>query len=457
MKKLALIAAWMVPFFLIADYQDDVGFTELETELGATLPTGAGVVVTQVEAAIDPDGNDWRVNTGLAEFSGKTFYTESPVTGNFSAHANSVGQILYGNSISMTPGITEIHQFKQTDWLENALKTGTSNAPAAALADVQNHSWIGTYTTNAANTDALMRFDYQIQRDNVVSVVGVPNFSNQTGQVLLWNAHNAIAVGLSDGSHNAPDTTTNGTGRSKPDIVAPAGPNYANGQFTSFSTPVVGSAASLLIETARNQSIPDAQEALMIKGFVLGGATKSDLAGWSQTSSDPLDDTFGVGELNVFNSYQILTAGQQEASEIVDVDNIGWDFGSAALDGKFYTFEVPADKILEEFAITLTWFAEVVDTQNGPNFAPASTLADMLLNLYDDSNNLIASSDSAVDNVELIYLSQLGEGRYTIEVGSDTGGQEYALTWFGNEVPEPATVALLFGIVALAVAWRRKR
>ena len=37
-----------------ADYKADIGYTQLQTELGSNTPTGNGVPVTQVEADATP-------------------------------------------------------------------------------------------------------------------------------------------------------------------------------------------------------------------------------------------------------------------------------------------------------------------------------------------------------------------------------------------------------------------
>ena len=54
-----------------ADWKSDIGYTALQAELGANMPTGAGVKVTQVEASWGmPDPSN-------AEFAGKTFTAEN--------------------------------------------------------------------------------------------------------------------------------------------------------------------------------------------------------------------------------------------------------------------------------------------------------------------------------------------------------------------------------------------
>ena len=102
-----------------ADWKLDIGYTALQTELGSTLPTGAGVKVTQVEAAYGkPDPTN-------AEFAGKTFTLKSPSL-SISGHATAVGQYFYGHSTSLAPGITNIDCYDAGDWMANFLGSGSS-------------------------------------------------------------------------------------------------------------------------------------------------------------------------------------------------------------------------------------------------------------------------------------------------------------------------------------------
>src|SRR5436305_1350635 len=51
-------AALLAPAPLAADYKDDIGYTALVARLGASTPSGTGVIVTQVEASdSSPDAN----------------------------------------------------------------------------------------------------------------------------------------------------------------------------------------------------------------------------------------------------------------------------------------------------------------------------------------------------------------------------------------------------------------
>ena len=67
---------------------------------------------------------------------------------------------------------------------------------------------------------------------------------------LLSHLFNGIAVGRSDGNHEAGGTLTgyDRADRMKPEMVAPA-------SATSYATPLVSGASALLIETARNVAV----------------------------------------------------------------------------------------------------------------------------------------------------------------------------------------------------------
>ena len=85
---------------------------------------------------------------------------------------------------------------------------------------------------------------------------------------------------------------------------------------------------------------------------------------------------------------------------------------------------VPIGFELRQFSTILTWNVRV------NNFFTPS-LANLALHLRDSSNNLLQTSDSAVDNVEHIWRDEnntLAAGDYTLEVTSNRG-IEYALAW----------------------------
>jgi hypothetical protein len=64
---------------------DQVGLTDLRNRLGASAPTGAGVIVMQGEALVGP--NQYLPDSSLSDFAGKTF-TDRSGGGAVSGHAS---------------------------------------------------------------------------------------------------------------------------------------------------------------------------------------------------------------------------------------------------------------------------------------------------------------------------------------------------------------------------------
>src|ERR1035437_7580352 len=80
-----------------ADWMSEMGFTQLQAELGANMLTGAGITVAQVEAE-DPTNHNFMPDTTYADFTGKTIIQKSRTgSGGISSHATAVGDCLYGN------------------------------------------------------------------------------------------------------------------------------------------------------------------------------------------------------------------------------------------------------------------------------------------------------------------------------------------------------------------------
>lgn len=428
-----------------------IGYNALQAELGAATPTGAGVKVSVVEASWDGRASNYAPDDTDSEFGGKSFTYKSGSHSD-SLHATEVGRHLFGLSTSMTPGITEVDSYYSADWRSDYLNTGSFSAPDVETSQVQNHSWI----SSNSSTDVLRRLDHAINRDGFTAVVGVNNW-NGSGSApshppLLSSSYNSIAVGLSSGRHSRGGTTADGTGRIKPDIVAPD-------SAVSFATPTVSSAAALLREVAGNDSsLANGLQPETVKAVLMAGATKEEFAGWDRTTTRPLDDVYGAGELNVYRSYQILTGGEQEAG--TSVSQRGWDFTTTGASNASYFFDVVDNTELTDLSVLLTW-----NRQAGPGalgwLTPDSSLANLDLSLTmmngSDFGSILDISQSAVDNVEHIYFdSPLSTGRYALTVSSDTLGTEYALAWHGTTVliPEPGGLLIIL-IGAASIACRR--
>ena len=102
------------PFMASAGYKDDIGYTALQSALGANMPDGRGVAVCQVEAV---NNQSWMPDTGYSQFSGKTISDRTGNCPGTSPHATTVGTYFYGSDQSIAPAVTAINVYEATDWL----------------------------------------------------------------------------------------------------------------------------------------------------------------------------------------------------------------------------------------------------------------------------------------------------------------------------------------------------
>ncbi len=454
----------------LADYKDDIGYTQLVNELGlGNVPNGAGVKVTQVEADEDASesGIRYRPNEANAGFAGKTITDKSGVSNPASArstHATNVGLLFYGNS-SIASGITQIDAYEANNWLGTGflrpLSGATPQVPLVETSRIQNHSWIGSFAEDATATDRLRRFDFMIDRDNVIAAVGVNNGTSTNVPTMLGQSYNSISVGRVDGAHSAGFSTVDGTGRIKPDIVAPQG-------STSNATAVVSAAAAMLVQKAdTTPGLANGSKAQVVKATLMAGATKNQFLTWDRTTTRPLDDRFGAGALNIYRSYHILAAGEQNATNLATVADTGWDWNNATASTLLYFFDVEEGESISEFSAVLTWHRLVADGGPGGGFnGLTSTMANLDLRLFYASGFALGSqldaSLSTVDNVEHIWFTDgLTTGRYALQLSVDAVGLnqqiDYGLAWHSVVIPEPGSLGLLMVTVAWVVTSRRRR
>ncbi len=442
---------------LRASYLDDIGYTALVQQLadsGNTLPDGSGVTVTQVEATVTSGIYAYMPTTSLFSDVTITNASSASYTPSTSWHANMVGNLIYGNS-SMGSGISDVTIYYVSDWYLNSLNYGYNTAPDTETSDVQNHSWVGSTGNTSADRNILNRLDYSIQADDYVAVVGINNNEDGTASAanLLASAYNVISVGVTDGTHSAGTGSAVSSTVQFPHLVVPT-------TTTSEATAVVSSAASLLIQTGRGMSSANAVKSETIKALLLAGATKSEFTSWTRSDTSPLDSTYGAGELDIQNSYNLLTSGEQtpNTSTSTSLSSSGWDFNTITSRGTVsYYFDITSPG---DISIALTWNA----LYSG-NFTNLSlTLANLNLYLYEvsasGSLSLVQQSTSS-ENVEYIWATGLSSGSYVIQVKSSTNGSyDYAVAWQSTldatAVPEPASLLLLaLGGLILLVRLRR--
>lgn len=414
---------------LSADWRTDVDWDLLQLYAGAGLPTGSGISsVEMVEADTDgTEGIRYMPDTSYSGFSGITFtnistgsiYFSSVVSG----HATGVAQIFYGHTTSLLTGLdTAVGIYNADDFINDVLLTSQVGTSSAV---VMNHSYVGAANASEEETlnEAITRFDFSAQDSQVIHVIAMNNGSSGTVPPIWGSAYNAISVGRTDGLHSHGSTPANypGPGRQKPDMVAPL-------TVTSNATPAVSSAATLLYEKATQSGNSDASHADTIKASLLAGATKDEFPIWSQTSAKPLDTTFGVGELNIFHSYRIIEKAESDPGT---VNFRGWGRNSSSTSQtRTYTFTTP-DYTSPSLSAALIWQRDVKKSGGGRNTSYShQDLANLTLELLDASNNVIQTSDSALDNVEHIWNTTLTSNTtYSLKVSSSSGTANFSLAW----------------------------
>jgi hypothetical protein len=385
-------------------------------------------------------------DVNLGEFTDKTFlpYTPMGSPDSFSRHATSVGRLLYGDENSMAPGITEIHNYAATFWLTSVLHAGQPRLPRLPSCRIANHSWIAETRSPAMNGDILRRTDWLSEHDSLLQVVGIGN--QNKNEPLLGSAYNVISVGRTDGQHGmgtaAVDPIYN-AGRAQPLIVAPM-------NTVSAAVPVVAAAAAVLIDEARTIGAPDDND--VIKAALMAGADRSTDNGVSANIDDyrgkaefrtgnGLDRRYGAGQINIANSYAIISAWRHGAAgsntgQVRPIGAEGFDnvrhFGGARgtpreLD---YAFDVTGRH--PQLAVALVWQLDVRPDAIGPGWKVR--LSNLDLHLYDEtSQQYVAWSDSTAQNTENIYTNLIDGHRYRLRVSTvprepDFDGG-YALAW----------------------------
>jgi hypothetical protein len=419
-----------------------IGLTQLQG-LDANL-NGAGVHVGQAEAAIDTNG-DWEVDPANVLQSGSifTYYTNGGSSsvypnslGGDSGHSDVVGQIFYAPQVGIATNVAHVDNFEADYYTSDVIFAAD---PRNFNDSIVNQSF--TFGVLDANDQEEVDSDYDdySTKFNTLFISAVSN----GGQVCApGTSYDCIGVGAYGGSSSVGPTIDNG--RCKPDILAPQGE-------TSFATPqVAGSAAILLQAGLRGDGgtgTSSATNMVTIKALLLNGAVKP--ADWANIPPSPLDFRYGTGVLNIFNSYEQLVGGKHVFNfttnvpmgtahpPVVTTASIsalsGWDFNTN-------TSSSTKDSVSH-------YFFNATNSNGGASFSLTATLVwnrhenvtninNLELFLYNAANsNLVDSSTSVVDNVQHVFVPQLSQGRYDLQVwkagGSGIVGnnEPYALAW----------------------------
>ena len=405
-----------------ADWREDVGWNMLQLYAGASLPSGSGVSVEMAEA-----GTDYMPNTAHSEFTGISITNITNTSSVISSHATTVGLNYYGNTTSLLTGLNTVGVRSSADFINGFL--GTNGTVGSSSAAVMSHAYIGAANSSQQSTlnEIIKRFDFFTQNSNIINVVGMNNGSSNVVPPLFGSSYNSISVGRTDGAHSHGSTPVNypGPGRQKPEIVSVASVNA-----TSYATGAVASAATLLHAKAKLANNANAIHPDTIKSCLLAGATKEEFPGWAQTNLTPLDTTYGAGELNVFHSYRIIEKGESSPGT---TGFHGWGRNSVDdIQSVTYIFTTPDYEPPITLSSALTWQRGV--SSRGPNYT-YDDLANLRLDLLNQSGTEIQTSNSALDNIQHIWNTELlPNTQYSLRVTSSLGTANFSLAWRVNGI-----------------------
>lgn len=467
--RLCIAVLALLPTIAAADYRGDIGYTALQQELGAAIPDGAGIRVTQVEGNESVNGQDaWFPDPAHAEFVGKTISNASGApAGLYSGHATSVGGSFYGNMRSIAPGISNITAFSANDWvgggaLLTILGSGGSR-PLSSSSRVANHSYVGS--APGAESYVLRRVDWLVETDEYLQVVALGNGAGTSYVAMLGSAYNAIVTGRTDGNTRVGSVALDETytvGRTRPDLVDPS-------DYTSTAAPRIASAVALLVQAGHDNPawssdpvttsmtnragilVRNAERSEVIKAVLMAGAdrvthdsTSADLLSYRGSSADQtsngLDRRFGAGQLNVHNSYRILAGGEQGSIEdgntSATVGSRGFDydpnFGGTSGSNSVATYPLPIDVKPRLLTASLVWNLDI-NGGTANNFNPAATLRDLNIEVIDlavAGSPVIAASQSTIENTENIWMIVPAGAQYALRVTRvGSFNWDYGLAW----------------------------
>jgi len=274
---------------------------------------------------------------------------------------------------------------------------------------------------------------------------------------------NNLAVALANFALARPEHSTHGpagTGRAKPDIVAPGNclaavalePNgyRPTGNWSSFATPIVaGTAALLLQELTQNPDLAAgaAQNTnCLIKAILLNSAAKlpfwhKGLLGAEDDHTAPLDRIQGAGMLDALAAYKQLAAGRAAPG---NVPPTAWDnnrLGPGTDSQKVYRFTIPEPdgRLITATAAWNNHFSPVYPFNPLPENNSNLRLELWAVDPNDPNRDtMLDYSDSPIDNVEHIHCpADPNYTTYEIVIavndtdgdGRPDGTENYALAW----------------------------
>jgi hypothetical protein len=416
------------------------------TSYSETFP-GSGERVSDNNFEADPSTTRG-IPTLYINATGEMATSFPNAVGTTSGHAWAVGELFFGAS-GVSPGVSGVISV-QADYFVRKIVWKGQNVNAKVV----NQSF-GTVRESKERDFYEQKYDNYVAQYRQIIVSGAGN----GGEVIVPGSFmNGIAAGAFGG-----DTSTGpvADGRSKPDVVVPAG-------ATSFSSPIVSGVTTVLVQAGQSEmggagTAANATDPLAVKALLLTGAIKP--VGWTHTESAVLDPRHGAGIVNAYASYRVLVGGKSYATASTHTDAPGgphdavnggpehgprgwnletlWDADESADAVDHYVLDLSGNNGMA-FTATLTWLRPVSESvARGDEEYTLSGINNLDLYLYDASTNTrVAASTSLVDNVEHVFVPVLRAGRYDLQVlkhggvPGDAGwvspAETYGLAWQAN-------------------------
>ena len=420
----------------------------LDYQIDGKALDGSGIIIADLDTQIDPDHPALAGKiTSQADYSGEglldpdtTFYPYRSTNGERvwlnDLHATAVVGVMVSNGldsdgtqtghVGISPGASvAVGKFWESNLekevggaFEAAYDLTTETASILLIEDQGINSYArgdSTYT---------IAVDYLAEARDVLVVIPAGNSGpNNISFAIPADAYNGLSVGATDPTTNRVASFSNkgptddiGTGRCKPDLVAPGvamvvpfggwedddgrdsssaisykhaslpadvtqfmspnisteedvDPDWATVSGTSFSAPLVAGAGALLQQWGTYRGLDTSSQTM--RAVMVNSVNKVDgLLGMSLTIEDreglnwlaseaysdqtiPLDDQMGAGQLDVSRALKQYDAGMQGPGV---VENIGWDSNLILTEGDYYDYEfedlLPAGDFI---SATLVW------------------------------------------------------------------------------------------------------
>jgi hypothetical protein len=205
--------------------------------------------------------------------------------------------------------------------------------------------------------------------------------------------------------------------------------------------------AGSYVSPRTGNTIYNAETAEVIKASLLAGADRSAIGTYTVNTAAGLNDRYGAGQVNAYNSYHIVAGGENNSRERGNTHNVtrgGFDYEPAMASTSTSSYVFTTDLARTGLIASLVWNAKI----NGgtPQYWDGTaTLYHFNLNLYDLANPTapLATSSSAIESFQNIFAMNLVRGHnYALKVTAAAGQSpftwDYGLAW--RFTPDPSIV-----------------